>query len=458
MTVKTEVEEVDKHTVVVTIEVSADQIAGPISKTYREIAKKVRIPGFRKGKAPKPIIDQMVGRDVVLDEAANDIIPDVYTEAVKAAGVVPVTMPEIDVVQIKIDEPFIFTAKVQVKPEAKLGSLDDLEVEQVEPPSLSEGVKTEIERLRNKFATLEVAKSRQSRNGDFVLIDYEGFIADKPFEGGRGSDYMLELGSSTFIPGFEEQLLDLKPGASKDVKLTFPSDYQSESLAGAEAVFKVEIKEIKTRKLPKVDDEFAMSASKFDTLKELKDDLKEKVKEKQEKEQKSALREAALEKMVDLAEVELPDGMLQRRMEQMVGSFANQVEQTQGIKFSEWLSQTGMTPQAFQDNYKEEASRNLKTELTLEAVARDFELDATEEEITKEIERLAEGSDKDPEELRKEIEERDGNEFLQERLSMDKAIEFLADSAKVKLSAEVKIEKKTDKKKEDADDPNTDSD
>ena len=215
MTIKTDVEKVEKDTVVITIEVPAEQIAGPINKSYREIAKKVRIPGFRRGKAPKPIIDQMVGKDVVLDEAANDMIPDIYSEAVKDSGVIPVTMPEIEVVQIKENEPLIFTAKVQVKPEIKLGSLDDLEIEPVEQASLADEVDSELGKLRDKFATLDVVKSRESRKGDFVLIDYEGFIDNRPFEGGRGSDYMLELGAGTFIPGFGDQLIGAKPATLK---------------------------------------------------------------------------------------------------------------------------------------------------------------------------------------------------------------------------------------------------
>jgi len=449
MTIKTDVEEVGKDTIVITIEVPAERIAGPINKTYREIAKKVHIPGFRQGKAPKPIINQMVGKEVVLDEAANDIIPDVYSEALKDSGVVPVTMPEFEVVQIKENEPLIFTAKVQVKPEIKLGALTDLEVDSVELASPADEVKNELEKLRNKFATLEVVKSRESRKGDFVLIDYEGFIDNKPFEGGRGSDYMLEIGSDTFIPGFEDQLIGVKPGVSKQVELTFPKDYQAEHLAGADAVFKVKAKEIKTKKLPKLDDEFAAGVSKFDTLKELKEDLKAKTKERQEKQKKEVVREAALEKMVELAEVDLPDGMVERRIDQMVKAFANQVEQMQGGDFSDWLKQMGMEPVEFRNNYKQEAIKNLKTELTLEAVAKDYDIEATEENVDEEIRRLAEGSGKEVDDLKTEIEERDGYGFLHERLSMDKAIDFLAEKTKIKA--------KKEEKKDDADESSTDS-
>ncbi len=449
MTIKTDVKKVEKDTVVITIEVPAEQIAGPINKSYREIAKKVRIPGFRRGKAPKPIIDQMVGKEVVLDEAANDMIPDIYSEAVKDSGVIPVTMPEIEVVQIKENEPLIFTAKVQVKPEIKLGSLDDLEIEPMEQASLADEVDSELEKLRNKFATLDVVKSRESRKGDFVLIDYEGFIDNRPFEGGRGSDYMLELGAGTFIPGFEDQLIGAKPGASKDVELTFPEKYESEHLAGADAVFKVKIKEIKTKKLPKLDDEFAVGVSKFDTLKELKGDLKAKAKEQQEKQKKAAVREGALTKMAELAELDLPDGMVERRIDQMVEAFANQVKQIKGGSFEDWLSQTGMEPKEFRNNYKQEAIKNLKTEMTLEAVAKEHGQEATDEDIDEEIKRLAEGADRDVDELKAEIEERDGYDFLRERLSMDKAIDFLADKAKIKA--------KKKEKKDDADESSTDS-
>lgn len=447
MTIKTDVEEVEKHTVLIKIEVPPEAIADHIKQAYREIARKVRIPGFRKGKAPRPIIDQMVGKDVVLEEALQDILPDIYPEAVKSAGIVPVTMPEFNVIQIKEDEPLIFTAKVQVKPEVELGDLKKLTLTEAEAVNITDEVNKELERLQKKFATLEVVKSRKSQNGDYVLIDYEGFIDGKPFEGGRGSDYMLELGSESFIAGFEDQLEGVKAGVQTEVKVTFPEDYKSEHIAGAEAVFKVTVKEIKSRKLPKADDDFAQSVSKFDTLKELKSDLKEQAAKKEETRRRSALRETALEKMVEISTVDLPGGMVERRIDQMVRSFADQMDQIQGIKFERWLYQTGMDLNQFRNNYKEEAIKGLKTELTLEAVAKQHELDATDEEIDAEIKRLAEGSGKDVEGLRKEIEEREGFEFLSERLSMDKAIDFLVEKAKIKKET----------KKDDVNDSSTDS-
>lgn len=444
MPIKTEVEQVEKSLVVLTVEVPYDQLGESIEKAYRDVAQKVKIPGFRKGKAPRSIIDQMVGKEAVLHEALHDAIPDFYPRAVESSGIEPVTMPQIDVVQCLEDQPLIFKARVEVKPEVTLGDYKKLEIDEIEQKPVAEEVETQLDRLRSKFATLEVVKGRAAKSGDFVLIDYEGFIQGTPFEGGRGSDYMLELGSNTFIPGFEDQLVGAKAGSETQVKLAFPADYQAENLAGADAVFDVTVKEIKTKKQPKADDEFAKNVSKFDTLKELKADLKKTAIERQKNERETGIRIGALDKMVDLTEVELPGGMISQRVEEMIQDFGARIQETQGITLQAWLAQSGIDMSVMRQSYQDEAEKTTKTELVIEAVMKAEKIEATDEDVETEIKRLAEGSKRDIDELREEIKKRDGFGFLKQRLAMNKAVDFLA--AKVKL-----------KKKDDANESSTDS-
>ncbi|MDP1808747.1 MAG: trigger factor [Actinomycetota bacterium] len=445
MPIKTEVEQVEKSMVVLTVEVPFDELGESIEKAYRDVAQKVKIAGFRKGKAPHAIIDQMVGKDAVLQEAMNDVIPAFYPQAVESSGIEPVTIPQIDVVQLSDNQPLIFKARVEVKPEVKLGAYKKLEIDEIEQKPVAEEVNKQLERLRNKFATLEVVKGRAAKSGDFVLIDYEGYIQGKPFEGGRGSDYMLELGSGTFIPGFEDQLIGAKAGSATPVKLVFPADYQAENLAGAEAAFDVKIKEIKTKKQPKADDEFANNVSKFDTLKEFKADLKKAAIERQKKERETGIRMGALDKMVELSEVELPAGMIGSRVEEMIQDFEDRIQETQKITLQGWLAQSGIDMSVLRQSYQDEAQRTTKTELVIEAVMKAEKIEATDEDAEKEIKRLAEGAKKDINELKEEIKKRDGFGFLKNRLAVNKTVDFLATKVKVK-------------KKDDVNESSTDSD
>ncbi len=446
MPIKTEVEQVEKNTVVLKVEIPIDELGESIERAYRDVARKVKIPGFRKGKAPRAVIDQMVGKEAVLHEALHEAIPAFYPQAVESSGIEPVTMPQIDVVQLSENEPLIFKARVDVKPEVKLGSVDDLEIEDIEQKTVAEEVTLQLNRLRAKFATLEIVKGRAAKKGDFVLIDYEGYIQGKPFEGGRGSDYMLELGSGSFIPGFEDQLIGAKAGGEKQVKVTFPKDYQVERLAGEDAVFAVTIKGLKAKKEPKLDDDFAKNVSKFDTLKELKADLKKTVTARLKAEREAGIRMAALDKMIELSELDVPEGMVQRRVEEMVRDFGDRIEQTQGITLQAWLAQSGVGGDVLRQSYYAEAERTIKTELVIEAVMKAEKIEATEGDVANEIKRLAEGAKRDVDELKEEIMSRNGFEFLKQRLSMNKAVDFLARKAKIK------------KKKDDGDESSTDSD
>ncbi len=441
MSIKTEVDQIEKDTIELKVEVPAEEMAPYVKRAYHDIAQRVRIPGFRKGKVPKPVIDQMVGKEAVLEEALQAMVPHYYPKAIEAAKIEPVTTPQIDVVQIEDDKPLIFKAKIQIKPEVEIGSLDDLKIKAPKKMNIDKEIKKQLDDLRGKFSTLEVVKTKRgAKEGDFLLIDFEGFLNGKPFAGGQSTDYMLEIGSNTFIPGFEDKLIDAKAGTEIEVELTFPDAYQEAHLAGQDVVFKVSIGEIKTKKLPKLDDDFAKVVSKFETLDELKKDLNKGVVEASEAEEKNAIRMGALDKMVELTKVELPGGMVERRIDQMVDSFRDQGEKQSNTSFEDWLKTTGMGVADFRKTYSEKASQDLKTELTLEALLKAHNIEATPEDVDAEITRLA--GDNDVEALKKEIDERDGLEFLQERLSMNKAIDFLVEK--------VKIEEK--KKKGDAED------
>ena len=379
----------------------------------------------------------MIGRDAVLHEALHEIIPEIYPKAVESAGIDPVTSPEIDVVQIVDNKPLIFKAKVQVKPEVKLPSLSSLVVDSYTEKTAADDVKKQVEKLRNKFATLNVVKSRVSKKGDFLLIDFEGFISGKPFEGGQASDYMLELGSGDFIPGFEEQMLGVKAKSDVEIKLKFPDSYQTAYLAGQDAVFMVKVKEIKSRKKPKVDDEFAKNVSKFDTLKEMKEDLAKSSAERVRKENEQLLRGKALDKLVELSEMEVPSDMVRQRVEQMVLEFQDRVRQGgEGGENSPWLTESSDELKSLRQSYGEEAERGLKTDLALAALMKREKIDVSEKEVDDEIKRLAEGSKRDFNELKEEIKEREGNTFLKHRLSMNKTVEFLVKKTKVKKNKE----------------------
>ena len=440
MAIKTEVEQVEneKHTVVLKVEIPYEEIGDEIDRAYQDIAKKVKIPGFRKGKIPKAVIDQRVGKDAVLHEALHEIIPFYYPMAVESSGIEPVIRPEIDVLQLSENEPIVFTAKVQVKPEVKLGSLGKLKVELPPEKAVKEEIDNELDRLRDKFATLDVVKNRVAKTGDYVLIDYEGYIGGKPFEGGRGGDYMLELGSGSFIPGFEDQLVNAKTGVDVEVKVAFPKDYHAQHLAGQEAAFKVKVKEIKTKKQPKVDDEFAKNVSKFETLKELKADVKKTVDKRLEAERTAMLRTRALDKMVELSELDLPSGMVDQRIGQMMEDFGRQIEQSQGVGFQQWLAQNNMVLEQLVEKYRGEAERSLKTELVLETVVKQEDLAATDKDLKEEIKELAKRSEKPVKEIEAEFKRLDGHEYLKYRVSMNKAVEFLAAKAKIKKEGDAK--------------------
>ncbi len=422
---KTEIKEVEneKNTVILQVEVPAKDLTISINKAYKEVSRKVNIPGFRKGKIPPKVIDQMIGKEKVLTEALNELIPELYPQAVEMSGVEPVSEPQINIEQMDTDKPLKFTAKVQVFPKIELGDYQTIEMEEITTKVTADDVKKQIEKMRNKFASLEPVKSRGIKEGDYALIDFEGFLKGKPFEGGTSTDYMLEIGSETLIPGFEEKLIGAKAGEERDINLTFPKDYQSDMLAGQESVFTVKIKEIKQKKLPKLDDEFAKNVSKHDTLAELKKELKKELSETKKRQIEQARRNHAIDFVTDNAKIDIPPAMIDRQINVLVQDFDNRLKrENQDLK--SYLEHTNDNINSFRETFRDDATRQVKTNLVLEAIAKAEDININDERADEEIKKLAGNAGKELEEFKKEL-TAEHIDYLKDRLRVMDTLELL---------------------------------
>ncbi len=436
---KTEVTEVEdeKNVVILKVEVPAEKIMPSIEKAYREVSKKVRIPGFRKGKVPPQIIDQMVGEEAVMDEALNELIPQFYPEALKDSGLEPVSQPKVDVEQLEKDKPLIFTARVELKPEVELGDYKTIKLPKMETKATKKEIDEYIDKIRDRFSELNPVK-RAVKDGDYVLLDYEGFLDGKPFDGGAGTDDMLEIGSESFIPGFEEQIIGAKKDEERDLTVTFPKTYHSKDLADKEVVFHIKIKEIKTKKLPKLDDDFAKNVSKFDTLEEYRADVKKELETRKEKELESTKRDGAIDYVTDDAKIDLPDGMVEQQINTLTEEF-NSVLQREKTDLESYLKKQGDTFQGFREQFRDEAVKRVKTNLVLEAVMKKEDIEASDDDIDEELNRLAGKSDQKIEDIKAEMTE-EHFDYLRSQLSMMKTIDFLLSN--VKFVKPEEIEKK----------------
>ncbi|MHB8841149.1 MAG: trigger factor, partial [Candidatus Aquicultor sp.] len=328
--VKTEVERLEeKDTVLLKVEVPTDAFNAAVDQAYKRIAGQLVVPGFRKGKIPKAIIDSRIGKEAVHEEALQQALPYYYAGALKDSDIEPVDQPDVDVVQAEEGKPLIFTAKVKVKPEVKLGKYSGLEVDKSSSEPSEDEISSQLDGLRNNFANLEPVEDGSAKEGDFVLIDFEGFLDGEPFEGGQANDYMLEIGSGTFIPGFEEQIVGMKKGDAKDIKVTFPGEYGNDQLAGKEAVFKVAIKEIKEKKLAELNDDFAKQVG-FDTLDDLRADIREKIYEVKSKYAEAEVKGEIVDAVTDLSQAEVHDVMIEQEIDDMLEDFAGDVKR-QGL-------------------------------------------------------------------------------------------------------------------------------
>ncbi len=411
-----------------TIEVPAEELEAAIEKAFQKNKNKISVPGFRKGKVPRKIIEQMYGKEIFYEDAANYLIPEAYDKAVKECEEEIVSSPKIDVAQIEAGKAFIFTAEVALKPEVKLGKYNGVKVEKVETEVTDEEVDAAIEKERENNARTISVEDRAVKNGDMTVIDFEGFVDDVAFEGGKGENYPLTIGSGTFIPGFEEQLVGANLNEEKEVNVTFPEDYHAENLKGKAAVFKCTVKEIKEKELPKLDDEFASEVSEFDTLAEYKEDVKKKLAEKKENEAKDKKEEAVIEAIINDSEMEIPEAMLETQQRQMIDDFAQRLKM-QGLSLEQYFQFTGLNAQMMLEQIKPQAEKRIKSRLVLEAVAEAEKFEVTEEELEKEFERMAEIYQMEVSKVKEMLDDYNVGQIKKD-LAIQKAVEFVVENAK----------------------------
>ncbi|HIR26386.1 MAG TPA: trigger factor [Candidatus Choladousia intestinigallinarum] len=422
-----QVEKLEKNMAKLTIEVPAEELEAALEKAYQKSKNRINIPGFRKGKAPRKMIEKMYGAGIFYEDAANILIPDAYTKAVEECEEVIVSQPEISVVQIEKGNPFIFTAEVAVKPEVTLGDYKGLEVEKTEVSVAEEEIDKEVDKERENNSRMLDIDDRAVESGDMIKLDFEGFVDGVAFEGGKGTDYPLTIGSGSFIPGFEDQLIGAKLGEETEVNVTFPEEYQSKDLAGKAAVFKCKVNEIKVKELPEADDEFAKDVSEFDTLAEYRDDIRAKLLDRKTEEAKREKERKALDKAVENATMEIPDAMVNEQVRRIADDFARRL-QAQGLSMEQYMQFTGMTPDSYMDQVRPEALKRIKNSLVLEAVAKAENIEISDERVEEEIKKMAESYKMEPEKLKEMMGDYEV-EQLKNDLSVQAAAELISEAA-----------------------------
>lgn len=423
-----QVEKLEKNMAKLTIEASAEELEKAIQAAYQKNKGKINMPGFRKGKAPRVMIEKMYGPGVFYEDAANALIPDAYAKEVESCDLDIVSQPKIDVVQIEKGKSFIFTAEVALKPVVTLGEYKGVEVEKQAVEVTDDEIMAEIDKEReNNSRTIDV-DDRAVQNGDMVKLNFEGFVDGEAFEGGKGEDYDLTIGSGSFIPGFEEQLVGAKIGEEMEVNVTFPEEYQAAELAGKAAVFKCTVNEIKVKELPEADDDFAKDVSEFDTLAEYKEDIKKNLAEKKEKEAKTAKENAVVAKIVENAEMEIPDPMVDGQVRQMADDFARRI-QSQGLSVEQYFQFTGMTAEKLFEQMRPEAEKRIQNSLVLEAVAKAENIQISDEKVEEELAKMAEMYKMEVEKL-KEIMGDYEKEQIKNDLAIQEAVTMVTEAAK----------------------------
>lgn len=425
-----QVEKLEKSMAKLTIEVSAEKLEAAIEKAYQKEKGKISVPGFRKGKVPRPMIEKMYGKEIFYEEAANSLIDATYEEEVEACEETIVSYPKITVTQIEAGKPFIYTAEVALKPEIKLGKYKGVKVAKAEVEVSDEDIEAELNQERERSARNIVVEDRPAKDGDMTVIDFEGFVDGVAFEGGKGEDYPLTLGSGSFIPGFEEQLAGCEIGKETEVKVTFPADYHAEDLKGKEAVFKCTIKEIKEKELPELDDEFAGEVSEFDTLAEYKEDIRAKLKEKKEKDAQDAKEEAVIDAIVADSDMEIPEAMIETQQRQMMDEFAQRI-QMQGLTMEQYFQFTGADNAQMLAQIKPQAIKKIQSRLVLEAIVAAENIEAAQEDYEKELEKIALAYKMEMDQVREMMGEK-GKEQMMADLAVQKAVDFAVEHAKEK--------------------------
>lgn len=424
------VEKLEKNMAKLTIEVPAEEMEKATQAAYQKNKNSISVPGFRKGKVPRAMIEKMYGKGVFLEDAANSVIPSAYEKAYDECGEDIVSSPEIDVVTLEPGQAFVFTATVALKPEVTLGKYKGVKIDKVETEVTEDEVNAVIERERENNGRTKSVEGRPVQDKDTAVIDFEGFVDGVAFEGGKGENYDLVIGSHSFIDTFEDQLIGKNVGEEVEVNVTFPEEYHSAELAGKPALFKVTVKDIKEKELPELDDEFASEVSEFDTMAEYREDVKKNLADKKEKDAKNQKEMAAIDAVIADAAMEIPDAYVKTVQKQMVDEFAQRI-QMQGLSMEQYLQLTGSNPAMMEEQIKPQALKRIQSRLVLEAVAAAEKIEAGEEEFDKEVARMAEMYKMEADQVKEMIGESGKAEIMKD-LAVTKAAEFVTENAKEK--------------------------
>ena len=409
------------------VEIEAERVNEALEQAYKKVVKDIDISGFRKGKVPRKVLEARYGKEVLHKDALDILIPEGYRKALDETGIEPIDQPDIEDFHIEEDEPASFTAIVEVKPEVELGEYTDLDVEKESAEVTEEEIEEEIERDRNQHSQLVASDKEVVEDGDFVIIDFEGKKDGEPFPGGSAEEYSLEIGSNTFIPGFEEQLIGAQVGDELELNITFPEDYNAEDLAGEDVIFDVEIKEIKEKQLPELDDEFAKEVSDYETFEEYKESIKERLQKSKEDRTQREYENKLIEKASQNAEVDVPEKMVEDELNTMFQNFTQSVSQ-QGMEVQDYLDYMGTDEEGWKEQNKEAAENRTRSNLVLEAIAEKEGIEISEEEIEEQIQEIAESNDQDPEQIKAFLQMQGQLDGLKDGLKMQKTIEYLKDN------------------------------
>lgn len=439
-----QVENLEKNMAKLTVEVDAAEVEKAIQAAYMKEKKSISVPGFRKGKVPRQMIEKMYGAGIFYEEAVNTLLQENYPAAADESGLDIVSRPSVEVVQIETGKPFIFTAEVAVKPEVKLGKYLGVQVTKADTTVTDEEVDAEVEKERGNNARTVSVTDRPVAEGDTAVIDFEGFVDGVAFEGGKGENHPLEIGSHSFIDTFEDQLVGKNAGDEVDVNVTFPEQYQAAELAGKPALFKVKINEIKTKELPALDDEFAQDVSEFDTLAEYKESVKKKLTEQKENEAKRAQEDEAIQKIIDKSEMEIPEAMLDTQCENMVNEFAQRIAQS-GLSMEQYMQFSGLTVDKLKEQVRPEAETRIKSSLVLEQIAKEENIQVTDEEIDAEVEKMAATYGMEADKLKEYMGDSE-KESMKRDLAVTKAVDLIMENVKERAKA-----KKKDKEADETD-------
>jgi len=437
-------EQTATNTVKLTIEVDKEAFEKALDKSYRKNVKQIALPGFRKGKAPRKLIEKYYGVEVFYEDAVNFVCPDAYEFAVKEAGITPVDRPEIDIEEIGEGKDLVLTAVVTVKPEVELGEYKGVEAKKTVYETKDEDVDAQIKAAAEKNVRMVSVDDRAVQSGDITVIDFEGFTDGVAFEGGKGTDHTLEIGSGQFIPGFEEQLIGAEIGKEIEINVTFPEEYHAEELKGKPAVFKVTVKEIKVKEYPELDDDFAKDVSEFDTFEEYKKSIKDNLDKSNEERTKAEFENALVEAVCAGATVEIPECMIENRIQDMIRDFGYRLS-SQGMSLEQYMQFTGSTPDTFKEQFKDQATEQVKANLVLEKVALVEGLEVTEEDLEEELKRMAEMYGMELDKVKTLIGENE-RESMKDDLKIRKAVEFIVANAKEKKAKKTTAKKAPAKK------------